>query len=402
MKLSASNFQSWENFTLDLDKKLSVLIGPSDAGKSAVFRALMGLVRNEIEADQIRVGTDATKVTLEVPGHSITIRRSTKSSNVYEIDGKPYTKSGGEIPEQVQRLNMGVIQIGDTRLDPIFSGQHDSKFMLQDVGPTQMNAILGAFSSTEKLEMGKREANTRISQKNQEAKSLSTEVNEAETRKHTLLKLYSDSTPIMTDVDTLEYRINRAETLLQAYKTTVTILDRLAPLQLVISGVTIPELGDIVVLEDTIEELEKSLLSMHRSALLAVIIDQSSTVIQLWDNLYLTYKKISHLYNSAELLSTKKLSIDGLIFSIDSCVSKIDNGLEEFNDTRVLIKYLRQAAQSQEVVSATEVSMESYNSSLSTYEQQIEVLESQLEEERRQAEMVTCPKCGTNFCIHEE
>jgi len=45
IKLSGKNFQSWDAFDLTL-AGLTVLTGPSDTGKSAIFRALKGVLRN--------------------------------------------------------------------------------------------------------------------------------------------------------------------------------------------------------------------------------------------------------------------------------------------------------------------------------------------------------------------
>ncbi len=53
---------------------------------------------------------------------------------------------------------MGELVLGKVRLDPVFSRQFGSQFLLEK-GDTALNIILGAFSSTEKLEDGKRVAN---------------------------------------------------------------------------------------------------------------------------------------------------------------------------------------------------------------------------------------------------
>lgn len=400
MKLSAKNFQSWEEFKLNLGK-LTVLVGPSDTGKSAIFRSIMGLVRNEIEADQIRVGEDETEVSMEIGGHTFTIKRAVKSSNKYLIDGKPLKHGGTDTPEEIKKLNMGVIQIGDMNLDPIFSAQHDSKFMLQGVGPTQMNSILGAFSSTEKLEMGKREANARVVQKNQEAKALAGEVNDAETRKHKLGELHAKTKDVVGEVELLEWTISQAEDLSLAYKETAASLNRLTPIRKTIDDLTIPDLQDVVRLEAVIVELDNCFDITQHSKLLTRIVQRINKSQQLWDDLMDTVRVVSQLYNTAEILETKKDPAD-LVDAIDSVISNSDNLIEEYNDTREKIKYLNEAASFQDCLNDSQQRLEAaINFLRENQERETELME-QLEAERRQADTVTCPKCGANFCVHEE
>jgi energy-coupling factor transporter ATP-binding protein EcfA2 len=400
MKLSAKNFQPWEEFSLALGK-LTVLVGDSDTGKSAAVRALQGLIRNEIEADQIRVGEEDTEVTLEIGGHKITIKRSVGDSNKYLIDGKLLKRGALEIPDEVKALNMGIIEIGDTKLDPIFSNQHDSKFMLQDVGPTQMNAILGAFSSTEKLEMGKRETNTRIQQKGSEAKSIATEINEAETRKHKLTEIQTNVTPIMEGLVLLESEAKGFETLNFLYQESAVSLDKFNSLRQLISNITAPPLDEVVNLQSLITWLEKSAIIKKRDTLLGQAITRLSTVRDMWSELLALYRMIAQLDSTAVLLRSKKASGEHISDAVDSVISNTDNGLEEIKDIRALVGYLRQAASLMSSVGSCQQRLQSAINVLEENEEEEAELRKTIEEERRLKDSVTCPKCGASFCIHE-
>lgn len=400
MKLSAKNFQPWEEFSLALGK-LTVLVGDSDTGKSAAVRALQGLIRNEIEADQIRVGEEDTEVTLEIGGHKITIKRSVGDSNKYLIDGKLLKRGALEIPDEVKALNMGIIEIGDTKLDPIFSNQHDSKFMLQDVGPTQMNAILGAFSSTEKLEMGKRETNTRIQQKGSEAKSIATEINEAETRKHKLTEIQTNVTPIMEGLVLLESEAKGFETLNFLYQESAVSLDKFNSLRQLISNITAPPLDEVANLQSLITWLEKSAIIKKRNTLLGQAITRLSTVRDMWSELLALYRMIAQLDSTAVLLRSKKASGEHISDAVDSVISNTDNGLEEIKDIRALVGYLRQAASLMSSVGSCQQRLQSAINVLEENEEEEAELRKTIEEERRLKDSVTCPKCGASFCIHE-
>ena len=63
-KLSAKNFQSWRDFSLPMTG-FTVIIGPSDRGKSAIIRALRGVLRNQVGANHITYGEKDVSVSLE-------------------------------------------------------------------------------------------------------------------------------------------------------------------------------------------------------------------------------------------------------------------------------------------------------------------------------------------------
>lgn len=184
MRITGNNFQAWETFDLTVEG-LTVVIGPSDHGKSAIARATKGTLRNELSADQIRVGADTSEIAIEYGGIRIVAERK-KKTVVYTVtlpggEVKKYTSLKGSIPDEVRDLKFGEIVIGDIKLDPIFATQFGTQFLLEAT-PQVINAVLGAFSSTEKLESGKREANTQIRDGDASARALAKEVQAAEAR----------------------------------------------------------------------------------------------------------------------------------------------------------------------------------------------------------------------------
>jgi len=167
IKLSGKNFQSWDAFDLTL-AGLTVLTGPSDTGKSAIFRALKGVLRNELPIDWIRNDQDESlEVRLELDNHIVTVKRPLKGSTTYTIDDKVFAKLAGAIPDKVKELKFGDVVIGEYDVDPIFGRQNSPQFLIDPdtFKPPEVNAILGAFGGTEKLEHGKKEANLRKTQK---------------------------------------------------------------------------------------------------------------------------------------------------------------------------------------------------------------------------------------------
>jgi predicted ATPase len=53
MKFSGKNFQPWPDFDIDIEG-LTIVIGPSNEGKSSIYRALRGILRNDINEGYIR------------------------------------------------------------------------------------------------------------------------------------------------------------------------------------------------------------------------------------------------------------------------------------------------------------------------------------------------------------
>ena len=198
MRLSGKNFQSWAEFDVEIDG-LTVVTGPSDVGKSALFRAFKGVVRNELPAEWVRDGQDEPmEVILDVGGHKISSRRKRKGSTTYVIDGQDFAKLAGGVPDQLKDLKFGEVVIGDFDCDPVFGRQNSAQFLIDPLTykPAEVNAVLGAFGGTEKLEHGKKEANLRKTQKDAEARTIAGQIRDAEERRAKLtdMQLVGDQT----------------------------------------------------------------------------------------------------------------------------------------------------------------------------------------------------------------
>jgi DNA repair ATPase RecN len=213
LRLSGKNLQSWAEFDIEIDG-LTVMTGPSDVGKSALFRALKGVVRNELPAEWVRLGQDdPMEVTLETGGHKITATRRRKGSTTYVIDGKDFAKLDKAVPEDLERLKFGEVAIGDFDCDPIFGRQNSAQFLIDPLTykPAEVNAVLGAFGGTEKLEHGKKEANLRKTQKDAEARTIAVQIRDAEERRAKLASMHLAGERIASALVDLERHVRRLE-----------------------------------------------------------------------------------------------------------------------------------------------------------------------------------------------
>ncbi|AYO30533.1 hypothetical protein D2962_07770 [Biomaibacter acetigenes] len=78
------NFQSHKNTEISLDEGLTVILGPTDQGKSAIIRALKWVLYNEPRGtDFITVGCKYCRVTLEMSNGTVIIRERDGNKNRY-------------------------------------------------------------------------------------------------------------------------------------------------------------------------------------------------------------------------------------------------------------------------------------------------------------------------------
>lgn len=94
LKLSLENFQSISKGELIFHTGTNVIIGQSNSGKSATFRALKTCLSNPSGSQRfIKKGTSHSSVMLEYNGNQIIWKRTPKE-NSYIVNGETYLKTG--------------------------------------------------------------------------------------------------------------------------------------------------------------------------------------------------------------------------------------------------------------------------------------------------------------------
>lgn len=180
MELSLTNYQSWSSAQLKVEG-LTVVVGPSNLGKSALGRAFKGLVRNDLLPDHIKLGTEGVVVSAIIAGKTVTAKRGAKAkdSTTYDVDGVEFAKLGGDVPQAVKDMAFGPVEVNGVSIDPVFAGQFDGQFLLGN-SPAELNAVLNAFASTEKLDKGRKELARRTTETNATAKALAPQISALE------------------------------------------------------------------------------------------------------------------------------------------------------------------------------------------------------------------------------
>jgi len=144
IKVEIENFQSHKNTVLEFVPGTNVVIGESDAGKSAIFRAINWAITNRPLGDGFRSdwGGD-TRVAIYTAEGDVIERIKTATRNVYIINEKPLTAFGSEVPEQVSEI---------LRMDEAnIQSQMDVPFLLA-VSPGEAARLLNKAASIDDID----------------------------------------------------------------------------------------------------------------------------------------------------------------------------------------------------------------------------------------------------------
>lgn len=137
-RLEIINFQNHTRTRIRFDPKITTIVGPNDAGKSATLRAIRWLALNKPNGtDFIRHDTDDCSVRLWLDSYIVQRYRS-KASNHYMVGAAVYKAMGaGVVPDPVAKiLNLGEVN---------FQGQLEPPFWFTESGPQisrNLNAII--------------------------------------------------------------------------------------------------------------------------------------------------------------------------------------------------------------------------------------------------------------------
>lgn len=123
MKLESihiENFQTHKDVQVTFGDRITCITGASDRGKSAILRALIWVMTNRPTGDSfIRYGTDETRVTVCVDGHTVQ-RIKGKKRNIYILDDVEFKAIKSDVPDEIASLfNVGENNI-QQQFDPIF------------------------------------------------------------------------------------------------------------------------------------------------------------------------------------------------------------------------------------------------------------------------------------------
>ena len=388
MKLSGKNFQSLAEFAMDI-RGLTVLVGPSNKGKSAVFRALKGLFRNELPADYIRAGSGGLELAAEADGHTVVAERGTKGSTEYRIDGREFKKLALTVPPELKAFGMNEVRVGEYTIDPVFARQNGKQFLVDSEAytPTEINTVFGAFASTEKLEAGKKLANLEIQRKNAEAKTIAAEIADARRREADSAAFAAESASVAGALRALQPDIDALEQAAQWARAAQGRLAALRPLREILSELSVPDIGEAEALRSAHECAVQAtnsfrLGNLYRRASKAVSAAQVAGLdAEAARQAIAAVGEVAELGPNLDAL--RALSRDFNRFFADA-----KNGLLAAEVLQHSIMLVAALARAREEASALHAQRELNDSELAKNSDEIK---------RLSTELATCPKCGFQF-----
>ena len=143
-RVEIQNFQSHKNTVLEFVPGTNVVIGESDAGKSAIFRAINWVITNRPLGDAFRSDWGGeTRVAIYTAEGDVIERIKSSTKNLYIVNGKPLTAFGSEVPEQVSEI---------LRMDKAnIQSQMDVPFLLA-VSPGEAARLLNKAASIDDID----------------------------------------------------------------------------------------------------------------------------------------------------------------------------------------------------------------------------------------------------------
>jgi len=189
--LLLKNFQSHRNSYFEFSPHVTAIVGHNNQGKSAIFRALVKVLRNDPKGDVFITDTPVKEIecqiTLETDrGKILRQIRSDSSSeaNMYIVnDVDKYVKFGNEIPVEVKAV-FGVSDIqkfGDETVDLNFQHQLDDRFLVTGRGVSSIRGkVLGKTTGVDDAQRALQLAVSDFNELNRELKKSTKEVKDTE------------------------------------------------------------------------------------------------------------------------------------------------------------------------------------------------------------------------------
>ena len=100
-KLVLRNFQKHRKLVIEFDPHVTTIVGPSDAGKSTIIRALRWVSLNKPQGTKFTTwGEESVKVTLQTAQENISRARG-PSSNTYRLESAVFKAFGDTVPSGI-------------------------------------------------------------------------------------------------------------------------------------------------------------------------------------------------------------------------------------------------------------------------------------------------------------
>lgn len=137
-RVEVKNFESHEHAVLDLSDGFNLVVGPSNAGKSALLRAIRLAAYGEWDPESLRKGAKVCEVTVTTDKGVVNVKRGA-SMNEWEVtpDGKPtkkFSRPGkGVVEDAAEVIGLRVVKLGTQEIRPNVMDQLEGHFLMAEI-----------------------------------------------------------------------------------------------------------------------------------------------------------------------------------------------------------------------------------------------------------------------------
>ena len=129
INLSIKDFQIIKSASMSFIPGLNCIVGQSNNGKTAVFRAAKSCIYNEPGTTSIRHGCNNYVVGIYMNGHKVILQKG--SNTLYKVDDTIYQKIGRvQLPEVADALNITELSLNGSNEQINFWDQMEKPFLL--------------------------------------------------------------------------------------------------------------------------------------------------------------------------------------------------------------------------------------------------------------------------------
>jgi DNA repair protein SbcC/Rad50 len=240
VKITIDNFQSIEHLEIEVHG-FTCITGPTNAGKSAIVRAVSSAILNHPVGGMVRKGTQFCSVEINSEGWGFKWEKNDKGVNRVWIPGKdrPLDKLGQVQVPEITSMGFTSIEVGDDEIQPWFAPQFQYKgrgplFLLDQSGP-RITDFLSKVSKLNVLQdaiilaaQGKRVSTDQSKLKAEEISNLKSKLDKIIALDN-LERLSKDLDDQLTSIQEYEKKIEIGENLASRKKEADRVLDLIEP-----------------------------------------------------------------------------------------------------------------------------------------------------------------------------
>ena len=322
-KTTIKDYQIIKKANLEFRPGLTVIIGPSNNGKTSIFKALKANMYTVPGSTPIRVGQSSYAVGIQYNEHTVILQKSNKDS-VYLIDGEKYTKFGTTTPEAVSKaLNIKELTLNGNKEQLNFWDQMNYPFLLDRTAVELFRFIIDSGDDDQISKALKNMVSDR-QQISKDINILQGSINSVDNRLNSLKEDLDKSKSIIDAANSIiDLQVKVAK--LNSMKFIKTSLDNIKQNEQLVK----PKLDKSKIEFDNLEQLNYSLnLLNQRYNILSDILIKLDNIIGSESDINERLAKINRIFN-IDLSKTSKLFRMKEVFKTINYINDRKNELEK-------------------------------------------------------------------------